>query len=74
MEYYHQSCTEDVETDYTESVQTEWDLFKSAVIISAAASCACKLVGGQMGSDKRTAWWKQQVKEAIRANKTAFRA
>ena len=27
-----------------------------------------------MGSEKRTAWWKQEVKEAIRAKKTAFRA
>ena len=25
--------------DYTEEVETKWDLFKSAVITSAAASC-----------------------------------
>ena len=30
--------------------------------------------GGQMGSEKRTVWWNQEVKEAIRAKKTAFRA
>ena len=41
--------------DYTEDVETECDLFKSAVITSAAASCGCKRVGGQMGSEKRTA-------------------
>ena len=29
--------------------------------------------GGQMGSEKRTVWWNQEVKEAIRAKKTAFR-
>ena len=60
--------------DYTEDVETEWDLFKSAVITSAAASCGWKRVGGQMGSEKRTAWWNQEVKEAICAKKTVFRA
>ena len=30
--------------DYTEDVKTEWDLFKSAVITSATASCGCKWV------------------------------
>ena len=39
--------------DYTEDVETEWDLFKSAVITSAAASCGWKCVGGQMGSEKK---------------------
>ena len=27
-----------------------------------------------MGCEKRTAWWNQEVKEPIRAKKTAFRA
>ena len=35
--------------DYTEDLEIEWDLFKSKVITSAAASCGCKRVGGQMG-------------------------
>ena len=60
--------------DFTEDVETEWDLFKSAVIMSAATSCGCKCVGGQTGSEKRTAWWNQEIKEAIRAKKTVFRA
>ena len=59
--------------DYTEDVETEWNLFNSAVITSAAASCGCKYVGGQTGSEKRTAWWNQEVKEAIRAKKTSFK-
>ena len=41
--------------DSTEDVETEWDLFKSAFITSAAASCGFKYVRGQMGSEKRTA-------------------
>ena len=62
--------------DYIESVETESDLFKSAVITSSAAvDCSgCKHVGCQMGSEKRTAWWNKEVKEAICAKKTAFRA
>ena len=40
-------------SDFTEDIKTEWDLFKSAVITSAAASCGCKCVGGQMGGEKK---------------------
>ena len=43
-------------SDYTEDVEKKWDLFISAVITPAAASCGCKDVGGQMGSEKRTPW------------------
>ena len=53
--------------DCTEDVETEWDLFKSTVVTSAAISSCCKREGGQMSSEKRTAWWNQEVKEAIRA-------
>ena len=42
--------------DYTENVKTEWSLYKSTAITSAAASCGCKCVGGQMGSEEKTAW------------------
>ena len=31
---------------YTENIETEWDLIKSAVNTSAAASCGCKCVRG----------------------------
>ena len=51
--------------DFTEDVETKWDLFKSAVIASAAACCGCKRVGGQTVSENRTAWWNQKVKETI---------
>ena len=51
--------------DFTENVETEWDLFKSAVITSAAGSCGCKRMGGQTSNEKTTAWWNQELKEAI---------
>ena len=60
--------------DFTEDVETEFNLFKSAVSTSATASCSCKRIGGQTGSEKRTAWWNQEVKEATHAKKAAFRA
>ena len=56
--------------DLTENVKTERDLFKSAVITFAAGSCGCKRVGGQIGGEKRTSWWNQDVKEAIHAKKS----
>ena len=55
--------------DYTEDVETKRDLVKLTAITSTAASCGCKRVEGQMGSEKRTALWNQEVKEAIRAKK-----
>ena len=61
-------------SDFTKGIETEWDLFKSAVITSAAASCGCKHVGGQTSSEKRTAWWNQKVEKVIYAKKAAFRA
>ena len=48
---------------YTEDVETEWDLLKSAVITFAAVSCGCKHVGGQMGSQKRTIWQTKKLKK-----------
>ena len=59
--------------DFTEDIETGLDLFKSVVITSAAINCDCKRVGGQTGSEKRTAWWNQKVKKVIRPKKTAFR-
>ena len=57
-----------------EDIKNEWLLFKSAIISSAAESCGRKRlrVAGDCG--KRTPWWNQEVKEAIRAKKDAFKA
>ena len=45
-------------------------MFRTAVITSATNCCGRKRVGGT----KRTLWWKQEVKEAIRAKKVAYKA
>ena len=49
-------------------------MFRTAVITSATNCCGRKRVGGTKSSEKRTLWWKQEVKEAIRAKKVAYKA
>ena len=58
------------------TIETAWCLFRTAVITSTTNCCACKRVGGtkSSGSEKRTPWWNQRVKEAIRAKKVAYKA
>ena len=58
----------------TEDIETEWCLFRTAVITSATDCCGRKRVGGTKSSEKRTPWWNQEVKEAIRAKKVAYKA
>ena len=58
---------------FTEDIETEWCLFRSAVIMSAFNCCGRKRVGGTKSSKRRTAWWNQEVKEAIRAKKVAYK-
>ena len=57
----------------TEDIETEWCLFQTAVIASATNCCGRKRVGGTKSSEKRTPWWNQEVKEAIRAKKVAYK-
>ena len=45
---------------------------RSAIISSAAESCGRKRLRVAGDSEKRTPWWNQEVKEAIRAKKDAF--
>ena len=45
----------------TEDSETEWCLFRTAVITFATN---CKRVGVKKSSEKRTPWWNQEVKEA----------
>ena len=58
----------------TEDIETEWCLFQTAVITSATKCCGRKRVGGTQSREKRTPWWNQEVKEAIRAKKVAYKA
>ena len=58
----------------SEDIDREWLLFRSAIISSAAESCGRKRLRVARDSEKRTPWWNQEVKEAIRAKIDAFKA
>ena len=58
----------------TEDIEIEGCLFRTAVITSATNCFGRKRVGGTKSSEKRTPWWNQEVKEAIRAKKMAYKA
>ena len=60
--------------DVSEDIEREWLLFRSAIISSAAESCGRKRLRMAGDSEKRTPWWNQVVKKAIRAKKDAFKA
>ena len=59
---------------FTNDVETEWCLFRTAAITSAFNCCGRKRVGGTKSSEKRTPWWNKKVKEVARAKKVAYKA
>ena len=59
--------------DVSEDIEKEWLLFRSAIISSAAESCGRKRLRMAGDSEKRTPRWNQDVKEAIRVKKDAFK-
>ena len=59
--------------DVSDDIEKEWLLFTSAIISSAAESCGQKRLRVAGDSEKRTPWWNEEVKEAIRAKKDAFK-
>ena len=60
--------------DVSKDIEKEWLLFGSAIISSAAESCGRKWLRVAGDREKITPWWNQEVKEAIRAKKDAFKA
>ena len=60
--------------DVFEDIEKERLLFRSAIISSAAESCGRKRLRVAGDSEKKTPWWNQEIKEAVRAKKDAFKA
>ena len=56
----------------TKDIETEWCLFRIALITSTTNCCGRKRVGGTKSSEKRTPWSNQGVKEAVRAKKSGL--
>ena len=61
-------------SEVSEEIELEWLLFRTAMISSAVESCGRKRHRMARGSEKRTPWWNQDLKEAIQAKKDAFKA
>ena len=57
----------------SEDVEKEWLLFRTAIISSAAESCGRTRLRVTGNSYKRKPQWDQEVKEAIRVKKDAFK-
>ena len=55
--------------DVSEDIELEWTLFRTAVISSAAECCGRKRLRKTGESEKRTPWWNDDVKQAIRMKK-----
>ena len=60
--------------DVSKDIEKEWLLLRSAIIISASESCGQKRLKVAVDSEKRTPWWNQKVKGAIRAKRDPFKA
>ena len=58
----------------SEDIEKEWLLFRLTIILSAAKSCGQKRFRVTGDSEERTLWRNQEIKEAIRAKKDAFKA
>ena len=59
--------------DVSEDIEKEWLLFRSAIISSVTESFGQKRLRVVGDSEKRTPWWNQEVKDAIRAKKNEFK-
>ena len=54
------------------SVEKAWDTFKSALVNTLKETCGIKKTGNR--HRKATAWWTEEVKEAVREKKRLFQA
>ncbi|CAF3356026.1 unnamed protein product [Rotaria sp. Silwood2] len=52
-------------------IESEWKLFKTALVDAAATTCGMKQVGIQPGQ-KKTAWWTEEIRNVIREKKIAY--
>ena len=55
-------------------IESEWALFRHAIVEAAAASCGRRVAGASRGGNPRTRWWTPGVRDAVRLKKEAYRA
>ena len=61
-------------SEVSKDIKLEWSYSRTAMISSAFESCGQKRLRMAAGKEKKTPWWNQDVKKAIRAKKGAFKA
>ena len=57
----------------TADVETEWSLFKNALLGAATEHCGLKRVGVAHDGRTRTSWWTPEVKQAVGKKKVLFK-
>ncbi|TWW77380.1 hypothetical protein D4764_12G0007700, partial [Takifugu flavidus] len=55
-------------------IESEWAMFRSAIVEAAVASCGCKAAGAGRGGNHRTRWWTPEVRGAVKLKKEAYRS
>ncbi|TWW57277.1 hypothetical protein D4764_08G0012640 [Takifugu flavidus] len=55
-------------------IESEWAMFRSAIVEAAVASCGCKAAGAGRDGNPRTRWWTPEVRGAVKLKKEAYRS
>ncbi|TWW57306.1 hypothetical protein D4764_07G0000250 [Takifugu flavidus] len=55
-------------------IESEWAMFRSAIVEAAVVSCGCKATGVGRDGNPRTRWWTPEVRGAIKLKKEAYRS
>ncbi|TWW68274.1 R2DM Retrovirus-related Pol polyprotein from type II retrotransposable element [Takifugu flavidus] len=55
-------------------IESEWAMFRSAIVEAAVARCGCKAAGAGRGGNPRTRWWTPEVRGAVKLKKEAYRS
>ncbi|KAI3368534.1 hypothetical protein L3Q82_025543 [Scortum barcoo] len=55
-------------------MESEWALFRAAIVEAATMSCGCKAAGASHGGNPRTHWWTPEVRGLSGLKKESYRA
>ncbi|TWW74372.1 R2DM Retrovirus-related Pol polyprotein from type II retrotransposable element [Takifugu flavidus] len=55
-------------------IESEWAMFRSAIVEAAVASCGCKAAGANRGGNPHIRWWTPEVRGAVKLKKEAYRS
>ena len=55
-------------------MESEWAMFRTAIVEAAARSCGSKVAGAKHSGNPRTHWWTPGVKETVKLKKETCRS